>query len=221
MNKLKKIAVVLSGCGHLDGAEIREAVLTLLALDQNKVAYEIFAPNTPQFHTVNHTTGQEDAKSRNVLEEAARIARGKIHDLANLNMLEFDALVMPGGYGVAKNLCTFAFKGSQGEVSLTMKKVITDFFQAKKPIGAICIAPALVALVLGEHQIEVTIGNDNETATELVKTGAKHFNKNVDEIHIDHKNKIITTPAYMYDNAPLDQIFLGIKACVDQVVSLA
>ncbi len=215
----KKYAVILSGCGHFDGAEIRESVLTLLALDTQEAQYEIFAPNEDQFHTLNHLSGDELPNNRNVLEESSRIARGNIKDLNQLNSEDFSGLLIPGGFGVAKNFCTFAFKGSEAEVNSLVSKTINDFYNAKKPIGAICIAPALLALVLGKHGIEVTIGNDEGTATEVEKTGAKHINCGKDEFHLDQKHKIATTPAYMYDDNKLNLVQKGISSVVENVIN--
>ncbi|PIK15166.1 isoprenoid biosynthesis glyoxalase ElbB [Halobacteriovorax sp. JY17] len=214
----KKYAVILSGCGYLDGAEIREAVLTLLALDTHGASYEIFAPNEKQFHTINHLEGSEVKQERNILEEAARIARGKISPLKDLDSREFSGLLIPGGFGVAKNLCDFAFKGSGAKANSIISGIITDFFAAKKPIGAICIAPALVSLVLGEHSIEVTIGTDEGTAAEIEKTGAKHINCTESEFHLDIENKIATTPAYMFDDNKLHLVQQGIYGVVESVI---
>lgn len=217
----KKFAVILAGCGFLDGAEIRESVLTLLALDTEGATYEIFAPNKNQHHVINHLKGEEEKSQRNILEESARIARGKIRDLNDINCENFDALIFPGGYGVAKNLCEFAFKGAAGSVDSQVRATIEAFYQAKKPIGGICIAPALLALTLGQYGIEVTIGNHEETAAEINKTGAKHSNRSVENICVDASHKIVTTPAYMYDSASLDKIFMGIQSCVKEVIKLS
>ena len=219
---MKTIAVILSGCGFLDGAEIRESVLTLLALDSEGAQYKIFAPNKEQHHVINHLEGKENASgSRNILEESARIARGEIEDLAKLNPDEFDALILPGGFGVAKNLSSFAFEGSAASVDQLTATKVTSFYNADKPIGAICIAPALLALVLGEQAPTLTIGSDKGTATELEKLGAKHQNCATDDCIIDDVNKIITTPAYMDDSASLADIFSGISKLVKNVIRLA
>lgn len=215
----KKYAVILSGCGHFDGAEIRESVLTFLALDTHGAEYEVFAPNQDQFHTLNHLSGDESSTNRNILEESGRIARGNIKPLSEMNSKDFSGLLIPGGFGVAKNFCTFAFKGSEGEVSPAIQTTIKDFYDSKKPIGAICIAPALLSLVLGENGIEVTIGNDEATAKEVEKTGAKHIICGKDEFHLDQKNKIATTPAYMYDDNKLHLVQKGISAVVENVIN--
>jgi len=217
----KNIAVILSGCGFLDGAEIRESVLTLLALDMEGVEYKIFAPNKDQHHVVNHLRGEESTgESRNTLVESARIARGKIQDINELNASDFDALVMPGGFGVAKNLCDFAFKGSAGQVDPKVLEIVKSFSENSKPIGAICIAPAMVALSLGEKNPKLTIGNDEATASEIEKLGAKHINCDANECIVDKERKIVTTPAYMYDDAKLNDILSGIHKTVKEVISL-
>lgn len=217
----KKVAVILAGCGFLDGAEIRESVLTLTALDAEGADVTIFAPNKPQHHIINHLKSEESAGERNILEESARIARCQVTDLKELNPGEFDALIMPGGFGVAKNLCTWAFKGSACEVDSRVEQVLKGFYESKKPIGAICIAPALVAKVLGSESVSVTIGNDKETAAEIEKTGATHVDKEVHEAHVDQEHKIVSTPAYMYDQAKLHRIQQGISLCVSEVLKLA
>lgn len=223
MSKTPKIAVLLSGCGHLDGAEVRESVLALLALDQHGAAYQCIAPNAPQFHVINHITGEPvPGAVRNILEESSRIARlGQCLDLAQAKIEDYDALVMPGGYGVAKNHCSFAFKGADADVRPDVAAFVRGFFDAKKPVGAICIAPALVALAL--HQAHdgaaMTLGNDAGCAAALTQLGQKNQNTpNARAIVIDEAHKLITTPAYMFDDAKLSDVFVGIERCVAEVL---
>lgn len=217
---MKKVAVILSGCGYLDGAEIRESVLTLLALDHHPVEVICLAPNIDQYHVINHLNGESSTEKRNVLVESARIARGKVFDIEKVNPNDFDAVLIPGGFGVAKNLCDFAFKGSEASVLNPIKTFLKKIHEHKKPIGAICIAPAMIALLFGKEEVLVTIGNDKNTASEIEKLGAKHFNKNVSEYLVDEENKIVTTPAYMYDDAKISDIFIGINGCVEKIISL-
>lgn len=214
----KKVAVILSGCGFLDGAEIRESVLTLLSLDSLDIEYDIFAPNKVQHHTVNHLSSEEQGESRNIMVEAARIARGNITALDELNPDNYDALVIPGGFGVAKNLCTFAFDGVNATVDETVKTVITSTHAAKKPIVAICIAPALVALTI--KGCELTIGSCIDTAAALESLGAKHKITTSAEFVVDDTNKVITTAAYMHDTAKLDEIHKGIFGALEAMKSL-
>ena len=219
---MKTIGVLLSGCGFLDGAEIRESVLTLLALDQDDIKVTIMAPDQKQYHVVDHIKSDEaKGLERNLLEESARIARGEIVALDKVEAKDLDALIVPGGFGVAKNLCEFAFKGHQATVQEDVKKLILDLHKDKKPLGAICIAPALMGLVLGDKGVEVTIGDDKETAQEIEKTGAKHFSTKVNEIHVDEKNKVVSTAAYMYGEARLSHVSQGIRRCVEKVIDLA
>ena len=222
MNKPPKVAVLLAGCGHLDGAEVREAVLTLLALDQQGAAYQCIAPNAPQHHVVNHITGEPVAgATRNILEESSRIARlGQCLDLAQAEVEDYAALVMPGGYGVAKNHCSFAFKGAQAEVRPDVAAFVRGFFEAKKPVGAICIAPALVALALhGKTSANLTLGNDAGCASAMQQLGQHHQDTpNARQIVIDEAHKLITTPAYMFDDARLSDVFVGIERCVAEVL---
>lgn len=221
-----KVAVLLSGCGYLDGAEIREGVLTLLALDQQGASAQCIAPNALQFHVVNHVTGEPvPGAQRNILEEASRISRMcKCLDLAQARVQDFDALVMPGGYGVAKNHCSFAFKGPQAEVRPDVVAFVSGFFAARKPVGAICIAPALVALALhaAHDSASLTLGNDAGVADAMVQLGQQPTSTpNAREIVIDEAHKLVTTPAYMFDDAPLGDVFTGITRCVAEVLKRA
>lgn len=217
----KRVALVLAGCGHLDGSEIREAISSLLALDQADAQVTIFAPKMTQKDVMNHYDQKAVEQERNVFEEASRLARGDIHDLAELTVESFDALMIPGGFGVAKNLCSFAFDGSNCQVLPEAESVIQEFYAQKKPIGAVCIAPALVAKVLGDHGITLTIGKHPETAKEIEKTGAIHSNCEVTEICVDEGHKIVTSPAYMYNNADLKDVFTGVSNCVQKLLELA
>jgi enhancing lycopene biosynthesis protein 2 len=196
---MAKVGVILSGCGVYDGSEIHEAVITLLALNRAGVEVISMAPNMEQA-VVNHLTGETvEGVSRNVLEESARIVRGDILDIAKVNATDLDALFIPGGFGAAKNLCDFAFKGSDCTVHPEVARLIKDIVSAKKPLAAVCIAPALVAKVLGDSSKhpQVTIGTDEGTAEALSSMGATHLSCPVNEFVIDKENKVITSPAYM------------------------
>ena len=196
----KKIGVILSGCGVYDGSEIHEAVITLLAIDRAGAEAVCMAPDAPQLHVVNHLTGEvASGESRNVLVEAARIARGKIRNLKEVTVADFDALILPGGFGAAKNLCDFAVKGADCAVHPEVARILRATVAAKKPLGAICIAPAILARVLGAEQLapQLTIGTDPGTAAALEQMGAKHQNCPVRDCVVDRQNKLVTTPAYM------------------------
>jgi enhancing lycopene biosynthesis protein 2 len=225
MAKTLKVAVLLAGCGHLDGAEVREAVLTLLALDQHGADFQCIAPNAAQYHVVNHVTGEPvPGPTRNILEESSRIARvGKCLDLAQAKVEGYDALLMPGGFGVAKNHCSFAFKGAEAEVRPDVAAFVRGFFDAKKPVGAICIAPALVALVLsGRNSARLTLGGDPGCADAMRRLGHLHEDTpSAREIVIDEELNLVTTPAYMFDDARLSDVFVGIERCVAEVLSRA
>lgn len=222
MAKTPKVAVLLAGCGHLDGAEVREAVLTLLALDQHGAAFQCLAPDAEQHHVINHATGQPvPGATRNILEESSRIARvGQCLDLALARVADYDALVMPGGYGVAKNHCTFAFKGAEAEVRPDVAAFLRGFFEAGKPVGAICIAPALVALALaGRESADLTLGNDAGCSAAVTRLGQRHRDTaNARDIVVDEAHKLVTTPAYMFDGARLSDVFVGIERCVAEVL---
>jgi len=194
---MKKFAIVLAGCGVYDGAEIHEAVMTMYAVMKNGAEYQLFAPDIAQHHVVNHLTGAEMPETRNVLVESARIARGNIKPLTEIDMRDFDALIFPGGFGVAKNLCSFAFKGENCEVHPQVAKVVRDAVSRHKPIGALCISPVILAKVLGD--VEITIGNDAATETAVRKMGAKHKITTHGQVVIDTAHKVFTTPCYMLD----------------------
>ena len=211
----KQIAVILSGCGHQDGAEIHEATLTLWAIHKNGAEYQCFAPNIMQHHVLNHISGDEMDEQRNVLIESARIARGKVEDLARFDASAVDALVIPGGMGAAKNLCTFAFDGPQCVVNKDVEEAVKAMHQAGKPIGALCIAPVLLAKVLGN--ITLTIGQDEETEEQIRAMGASHMPTGFGEVAVDKQNKIITTPCYMLESR-VDQIADGADALVQAVL---
>ena len=217
---MKNIGVILAGCGYLDGAEIREAVLTLLSIDQHGAKAKIFAPNIDQHHVVNHHSGEETNETRNVILESARIARGEIQDLENLDMNELDAIILPGGFGVAKNLSSLAFDGPDGKINEQLNKILHQALELKKPIGAICISPAVICLGIGKSNPKVTIGNDEGTVGAIEALGGTHKQTQANEIVIDEKNKIISTPAYMHGDAPLAKIAEGIDKCVKKVIEL-
>lgn len=209
----KRVAVVLSGCGFLDGAEIHESVLTLLHLHKQGVEPVCFAPNIPQAGVTNHLSQKPADQTRNVLEESARIARTEVQDLKDLNGADYDALIFPGGFGAALNLCDFGKKGADCEILEDVARVITEFSNNNKPLGFICIAPALGAKVLGSKGVKLTIGTDADTATQIEKLGAKHTNCAVDEICEDEALKVVSTPAYMLGKTPLE-VESGIAKCV-------
>jgi enhancing lycopene biosynthesis protein 2 len=212
---MKKFAVVLAGCGVFDGAEIHEATLTLLALDQQGVDYDIFAPDIDQHHVVNHLTGEEMDEIRNVLVESARIARGKIHSLDKFSAAGYDAILFPGGFGAAKNLSTVAFDGPNASVNPEVESAVKAMHAASKPIGALCIAPAVIARVLGE--VEVTIGSDPGTAQAIEQMGGKHTQASHGEVVVDEKNLVFTTPCYMLD-ATISQIYHGAYNVVKEML---
>ncbi|HJV23184.1 MAG TPA: isoprenoid biosynthesis glyoxalase ElbB [Holophagaceae bacterium] len=216
------VAVLLAGSGHLDGSEIREAVLALLALDQHGARTQCIAPNADQHHVVDHLTGRESAgQRRNMLSEAGRIARGEVLDLAQAQAADFDALVIPGGFGVAKNLCTFAFKGAQGEVRPDVVAFLKAFLEAGKPVGAICIAPALLAMTLAKlgRKGTLTIGNDEGAAGAIESLGSTHQRHDSPRgIAVDEALNLVTTPAYMFGDARLSDIYTGIERAMAEVV---
>ncbi|XP_020639172.3 glutamine amidotransferase-like class 1 domain-containing protein 3, mitochondrial isoform X2 [Pogona vitticeps] len=223
----RRVALILAGCGVFDGSEIHEASAVLVHLSRAGAEVKIFAPNIEQMHVVDHLKGSPSEEKRNVLVESARLARGNIQDLADLNVGEFDAVIFPGGFGVAKNLCSWAVEGKNCTVNAQVKSTLEAFHNAKKPIGLCCISPVLAAKVF--PGCEVTVGQnknidgrfpDAETASAIEELGCKHICKDVNEAHVDSTNKIVTTCAFMC-KAPLHEIFDGIGAMVTEVLKLA
>lgn len=214
---MTKVAVVISGCGHLDGAEIFETVFTLLELDKHNAKVKIFAPNIKQLQVINHLTQEKIPEQRNVLIESARIARGQIEQLPELKVQNFDALILPGGFGAALNLSDLAANNENAKVIADLQEIIVQFYKAAKPIGAICISPTLLALALKEHaNVTITLGNKNELIQKLAATEQTCL---ADNIVVDEKNKLVSTPAFML-NAPLAQIHIGISALVAKVINM-
>jgi enhancing lycopene biosynthesis protein 2 len=215
----KKVAVILCGSGYKDGSEIRESVFTLLALNQLNAHVECFAPDDWQKDVVNCLNGKNMEEKRNMLVEAARIARGKIKDIKELKAKNFDALMIPGGFGAAKNLCTFAFEGSAGSVRSDVSGVIRSFYQEKLPIGAVCIAPVIVAMTLKNENLLLTLGDEGEAAQEIVKLGHRHQQCLSSDCVVDKEHRVVTSPAYMDDGASMAEIFQGISKAVREVLS--
>jgi enhancing lycopene biosynthesis protein 2 len=210
--------VILSGCGVYDGAEIYESVITLLRLDQRGAQVQCFAPDIAQLHVINHLTGEEMPESRNVLVESARIARGEVKDIRQANAEDFDALIVPGGFGAAKNLSNFAVQGTGCTVQPDVLALTEAFAEAGKPVGLICISPALAAKIYGPG-VTCTIGNDADTAAALNKMGATHKDCAVSEIVEDKARKLVTTPAYMLAQS-ISEAASGINKLVDRVLEL-
>lgn len=212
-----KVGVILSGCGVFDGSELHEAAATLIALAQHGIEYQCMAPDR-DLDVIDHRTQQATGEKRNVLTESARIARGDIVDLKEVNGSEYDAFFLPGGFGAAKNLCTFAMKGADCEVDPQVERVLHEANNAGKPIGFICIAPALGAKVFGSKGVKVTIGHDAGTAAAVSQTGANHVPADAEQIVIDEDHNIVSTPAYMEAQDPA-QVFAGISALVENIAN--
>ena len=213
-----RVAVILSGCGFQDGSEIHEAVCTLLALDQQGAQVQCFAPDIKQLRVTDHCTGAATGESRNVLVESARIARGAIQPLSAFDASEFDALVMPGGFGAALNLSDFAIRGAQCNIQPNVAKAVSSMHQARKPIGALCIAPVILAkLIPGAH---ITIGQDADTAQTCCEMGAEHQTCSHGEVAVDIGKRLVTTPCYMLD-ARISQIYDGAQALVRELLKMA
>lgn len=214
----KKVAVILSGCGVYDGAEIHESVITLLRLDQRGAQVQCFAPNIPQLHVIDHLSGEQTSETRNVLVESARIARGQVKDIREADVSEFDALIVPGGFGAAKNLSNFAVEGDKCTVQPDVLALVEAFAEAGKPVGLMCISPALAAKIYGPGVV-CTIGNDAGTSAAVVKMGGTHEECDVHDIVEDTQRKLVTTPAYMLATSISDAAS-GIYKLVDRVLEL-
>ena len=217
-----RVGVVLSGCGVFDGSEIHEAVSILIALDKHRAKIICMAPNIAQSETINHTTKKPDSQSRRVLEEAARIARGNIRDIAGIRADELDALVFPGGYGATKNLSTFATDGPNCKVNEHVERLLREMVKSQKPIGLACIAPVLAARVLGAAGLKpkLTIGTDRGTADAINAMKGEHQNTSETDICIDEANRLVTTPCYMNHVGPWTA-YQGAEKMVEQVLRMA
>lgn len=215
----QKAVVILSGCGVYDGSEIHEAVVTLLALSRAGVEVQCAAPDRAQMHVVNHLTGDVDSAPRNVLVESARIARGEIVALSEIQAEEYDAVFLPGGFGAAKNLTTFAVDGADCQIDPEVSRVLRAFHNTGKPICAVCISPAVVAKALGSAGPELTIGNDEGTAGAIAALGGKHIECAVDRCHVDGDNRIVSAPAYMCE-ASLADVAAGIENAIEATLNL-
>lgn len=215
---MNTIAVILSGCGVYDGAEINEAVLSLLAIEENGARYQCFAPDIEQHHVINHLTGEEMGPARNVLVEAARIARGHIKPVSQLQAADYDAVLVPGGFGAAKNLSDFAFKGADCRLEVHTERALRAFADAGKPMGFVCIAPAMIPRLFSDRP-QLTIGNDAATAGAIEAMGGQHVNCPVQSFVVDEKHKIVSTPAYMLAGSVLEAA-TGIRAAVKALIGL-
>lgn len=212
-----KVGVILSGCGVFDGSEVQEASALLISLAQRGIEYKCMAPDI-DFDVIDHRTSKPTGEKRNVLTESARIARGDIVDLKEVKGSEYDAFILPGGYGAAKNLCDFAAKGADCTVNSQVDRVLREAHASNKPIGFICIAPAIGAKVFGDKGVKLTIGRDKETASAINATGAKHVDAFAESIVIDDTHYIVSTPAYMEAQNPA-QVYAGISALVENIAS--
>ncbi|MDR2027036.1 MAG: isoprenoid biosynthesis glyoxalase ElbB [Prevotellaceae bacterium] len=214
---MKKIAVILSGCGVMDGSEIHEATLALLAIRKAGCEYAVFAPDKEQTEVVNHYTGVSVKEKRNILSESARIARGKALPLSTLNPEQFDAIVLPGGFGAAKNLSDFAFKGANYSVIPELETVLLKANELKKPVGAMCIAPVLLAKVF--KGCRITVGDLSDASAAVEKNGAKHVVTTHGETVVDEKYRLVSTPGYMLD-ANIEQIAEGADNMIKELLKL-
>ncbi|MCM8542288.1 MAG: isoprenoid biosynthesis glyoxalase ElbB [Lentisphaeraceae bacterium] len=215
-----KIGVLLSGCGVFDGSEIYESVITLLELDKSGAEVTCMAPDIDQLKVVNHLSSSDSQETRNVLVESARVARGEISNVNEVDVDSLDALILPGGFGAALNNCNFAVAGPDGEVNAGVASVVQKFFDAKKPIGAMCIAPTLLALVLKGKGIKLTIGSDEGVAAGINATGNIHVNSSTADIVVDEYHKVVTTPAYMTAGS-ISEAAIGIEKLVKKILELA
>ena len=217
---MPRFAVVLSGCGRADGSEIHESVSALLAIDKAGCTYQCFAPNIAQAAVINNLTMEKMDEQRNVLVESARIARGDVKNLNEFDVSDFECIIFPGGLGAITNWCDFAQKGVACDVNSSVSRALKDSYENGLVIGAMCIAPVIVAKVLGKHGITVTIGNDKTVAGKIEQTGAKHQETKVTDACVDETNLIVTTPAYMLASS-IKEVFAGAENMVNEMVRLA
>ncbi|ELB2862385.1 TPA: isoprenoid biosynthesis glyoxalase ElbB, partial [Vibrio alginolyticus] len=212
---MKKVAVILSGSGVYDGSEIHEAVLALYAIEKAGATWHCFAPNIDQLHVINHLTGDEMDETRNVLIESARIARGNIDDVAKLNVDEYDALLLPGGFGAAKNLTDFAVSGAECSINTHVAQACRAFANAKKPAGYLCISPVIIPMIY-EQGVKGTVGNDEAVSIAFNQMGGEHTTCPVEDIVFDEKHLVLSTPAYMLAEN-ISQAASGIEKLVSKL----
>lgn len=218
---MAKVGVILSGCGVFDGTEIHEAVCVLLALDQRGAKVQCMAPRKHSRDVIDHLAKKPQEEIRDVLVESARIARGDVIELAKVKGGEYDAFILPGGFGAAKNLCSFAADGENCAVDPDVARVLQEAHRAGKPLGFACIAPVIAARIFGEsNAAAVTIGHDEETASKIEMMGARHIECDADDIVVDETNKIVSTPCYM-EAKSIGQVYSGASKLVDKVLELA
>ncbi len=215
---MKKIAVILAGCGNRDGSETHETLSVLLAIDKRGMEYQCFAPEM-EFNVFNHIKGEATGEKRDLVTEASRLCRGNIKPLSEYCAEDFDALVLPGGMGAAQNWSSYAFCGESMEVNSQIEKAVKDTFSAQKPIGALCIAPMILAKVLGDKNPTITLGSDCQAAKDAIALGCNHQVCNATEVSVDEKNKLITTPAYMVATR-ISQIFEGSDNLVQALANM-
>ncbi|EMY6465859.1 isoprenoid biosynthesis glyoxalase ElbB [Vibrio alginolyticus] len=216
---MKKVAVILSGSGVYDGSEIHEAVLALYAIEKAGATWHCFAPNIDQLHVINHLTGDEMDETRNVLIESARIARGNIDDVAKLNVDEYDALLLPGGFGAAKNLTDFAVSGAECSINTHVAQACRAFANAKKPAGYLCISPVIIPMIY-EQGVKGTVGNDEAVSIAFTQMGGEHTTCPVEDIVFDEKHLVLSTPAYMLAEN-ISQAASGIEKLVSKLIKIA
>ncbi|CAM4021734.1 Enhancing lycopene biosynthesis protein 2 [Vibrio aerogenes CECT 7868] len=216
---MKRVAVILSGCGVFDGAEIHESILSLLSVERHGGSWHCFAPDIDQLHVIDHRTGEVTEETRNVLTEAARIARGEIEDLATLNPEKYDALLVPGGFGAAKNLTDFAVNGAQCSINTHVASACRAFAHAGKPAGYLCIAPTIIPMIY-EKGVKGTIGHDTDTAAAFNQMGGEHIDCDVDDIVYDERYHVLSTPAYMLAGN-ISEAAEGIDKLIRKLISIA
>ncbi|EGQ7647323.1 MULTISPECIES: isoprenoid biosynthesis glyoxalase ElbB [Vibrio] len=216
---MKKVAVILSGSGVYDGSEIHEAVLALYAIEKAGATWHCFAPNIDQLHVINHLTGDEMDETRNVLIESARIARGNIDDVAKLNVDEYDALLLPGGFGAAKNLTDFAVSGAECSINTHVAQACRAFANSKKPAGYLCISPVIIPMIY-EQGVKGTVGNDEAVSIAFNQMGGEHTTCPVEDIVFDEKHLVLSTPAYMLAEN-ISQAASGIEKLVSKLIKIA
>lgn len=217
LRKMKNIAIILSGCGVYDGSEIGEAMSLMLSVELSGFEYSLYAPNKAQLRVVNHLNGDVKTESRNALEEAARIARGNIKDLKDFDANKHDALVLPGGFGAALNLSNYALGGDL-EIDADVKKAVLDMYKSSKPIGAMCIAPVILAGLI--DGVKITLGKAADDANRVCKMGAEHKECAIDELCVDKEHKICTTACYMLEDASLAKVFRAAQSLVEKLAEL-
>ena len=215
---MKKTAIILSGCGQVDGSETHETILTILALEQHNLDWEGLAPSGLQTEVYDHYTNtKENISPSSMITEAARLVRGNITIINAVNASDYAAVIIPGGAGVIKNLSNYSTAGINFTIHPELLAFMATIVRLQIPAGFICIAPILIPKLYG-NKPKLTIGSNVELAAKIVQIGGEHCDCLANDIVIDHAQKIVSTPANMVAKN-IVEVYHGIYKLVTQIAN--